>query len=132
MDLQLERSELLMKPKRTAEENKRLAELVANENEWEMPLEKVRKDYLEYRPMTPFTRSLFELQKKQLEEYKEDIYKRYYEERAWEQKIRRLGQYSYIAMLGLNLIMFGYTRYDRKRIRDNMQSTIDTNVFLFC
>ena len=132
MDLQLERSELLMKPKRTAEENKRLAELVANENEWEMPLEKVRKDYLEYRPMVPFTRSLFELQKKQLEEYKEDIYKRYYYYLGWEQKIRRLGQYSYIAMLGLNLIMFGYTRYDRKRIRDNMQSTIDTNVVLFC
>ena len=36
-----------MKPKRPAEENKRLAELVANENEWEMPLENVRKDYLE-------------------------------------------------------------------------------------
>ena len=39
MDLQMERSELLMKPRRTAEENKRLAELVANENDWEMPLE---------------------------------------------------------------------------------------------
>ena len=48
MNLQLERSELLMKPKRTAEDNKRLAELVANENEWEMPLENVRKDYLEW------------------------------------------------------------------------------------
>lgn len=48
MDLQVERSELMMKPKRTAEENKRLAELVANENEWEMPLEKVQKEYLEY------------------------------------------------------------------------------------
>ena len=48
MNLQLERSELLMKQKRTAEENKRLAELVANENEWEMPLENVRKDYLEW------------------------------------------------------------------------------------
>ena len=47
MDLQVERSELMMKPKRTAEENKRLAELVANENEWEMPLEKVQKEYLE-------------------------------------------------------------------------------------
>ena len=39
MQLQLERSELMMKPKRTAEENKRLAELVANENDWELPLE---------------------------------------------------------------------------------------------
>ena len=74
--------------------------------------------------------SLFELQKHQLEEYKEDIYKRYYEERAWEQKIRRLGQYSYIAMLGLNLLMFFYTRYDRKRIRQNMENTIETNVDL--
>ena len=45
MQLQLERSELMMKPKRTAEENKRLAELVANENDWELPLEEVRKDY---------------------------------------------------------------------------------------
>ena len=74
--------------------------------------------------------SLFELQKRQLEEYKDDIYKRYYEERAWEQKIRRLGQYSYIAMLGLNLLMFFYTRYDRKRIRQNLEYTIDTNVLL--
>ena len=72
--------------------------------------------------------SLFELQKRQLEEYKDDIYKRYYEERDWEQKIRRLGQYSYIAMLGLNLLMFFYTRYDRKRIRQNLEYTIDTNV----
>lgn len=72
--------------------------------------------------------SLFELQKRQLEEYKEDIYKRYYEERAWEQKIRRLGQYSYIAMLGLNILTFFYTRYDRKRIRENMEYTIETNV----
>ena len=48
MDLQMERSELLMKPRRTAEENKRLAELVANENDWEMPLENVRKEYLEW------------------------------------------------------------------------------------
>ena len=47
MDLQVERSELMMKPKRTAEENKRLAELVANENEWEMPLEGFQKEYLE-------------------------------------------------------------------------------------
>ena len=62
------------------------------------------------------------------EEYKEDIYKRYYEERAWEQKIRRLGQYSYIAMLGLNILTFFYTRYDRKRIRENMEYTIETNV----
>ncbi|KNB42411.1 hypothetical protein JH06_4018 [Blastocystis sp. subtype 4] len=119
MDLQLERSELLMKPKRTAEENKRLAELVANENEWEMPLENVKRSRM--------SGSLFELQKRQLEEYKDDIYKRYYEERAWEQKIRRLGQYSYIAMLGLNLLMFFYTRYDRKRIRQNLEYTIDTN-----
>lgn len=71
---------------------------------------------------------MFSLQKKQLEEYKEGIYKRYYEERAWEQKIRRLGQYSYIAMLVLNLMTFGYTRYDRKRIRKNMEYTIQTNV----
>lgn len=118
MNLQLERSELMMKPKRTAEENKRLAELVANENDWEMPLEKVRKEYLD----------LFDLQRHQLEEYKEDIYKRYYEERAWEQKIRRLGQYSYIAMLGLNLMTFAYTRYDRSRIRKNMEYTIRSNV----
>lgn len=48
MDLQMERSELMMKPKRTVEENKRLAELVANENEWENPLETVRKEYFEY------------------------------------------------------------------------------------
>ena len=75
---------------------------------------------------SPF--SLFDLQKKQLEEYKDNIYKRYYEERAWEQKIRRLGQYSYIAMLMLNVMTFMYTRYDRKRIRLNMQSTIDSNV----
>lgn len=47
VELQQERSELLMKPKRTAEENKRLAELVANENDWEMPLENVQKEYLE-------------------------------------------------------------------------------------
>lgn len=47
MDLQVERSELMMKPKRTAEENKRLAELVANENEWETPLEEVQKEYFE-------------------------------------------------------------------------------------
>lgn len=130
MDLQLERSELMMKPKRTAEENKRLAELVANENEWEMPLENVRKEYFEQMKMRRMSYSLFELQKHQLEEYKEDIYKRYYEERAWEQKIRRLGQYSYIAMLGLNLLMFFYTRYDRKRIRQNMENTIETNVDL--
>lgn len=65
----------------------------------------------------------------QLEEYKENIYKRYYEERAWEQKIRRLGQYSYIAMLFLNLLTFCYTRYDRKRIRKNMENTISSNVF---
>ena len=45
MDVQVERSELMMKPKRTAEENKRLAELVATETEWEMPLEKVQKEY---------------------------------------------------------------------------------------
>lgn len=44
----MERSELMMKPKRTVEENKRLAELVANENEWENPLETVRKEYFEY------------------------------------------------------------------------------------
>ena len=74
------------------------------------------------------TLSLFDLQKKQLEEYKDNIYKRYYEERAWEQKIRRLGQYSYIAMLMLNVMTFMYTRYDRKRIRLNMQSTINSNV----
>ena len=48
MDLQIERSELMMKPKRTAEENKRLAELVATENDWAMPLESVQKEYLEY------------------------------------------------------------------------------------
>ena len=75
-----------------------------------------------------FTR-LFEIQKKQLEDYKEKIYKRYYEERAWEQKIRRLGQYSYIAMLFLNVLTFCYTRYDRKRIRKNMENTISSNVF---
>lgn len=74
------------------------------------------------------TFSLFDLQKRQLEEYKDNIFKRYYEERAWEQKIRRLGQYSYIAMLLLNMMTFMYTRYDRKRIRKNMQSTIDSNV----
>lgn len=73
--------------------------------------------------------SLFDLQKRQLEEYKDNIFKRYYEERAWEQKIRRLGQYSYIAMLLLNMMTFMYTRYDRKRIRRNMQSTIDSNVY---
>ena len=38
----------MMKPKRTAEENKRLAELVANENEWAQPYETVQKEYLEY------------------------------------------------------------------------------------
>ena len=121
MQLQLERSELMMKPKRTAEENKRLAELVANENDWELPLEEVRKDY----------QALFETQKKQLEEYKENIYKRYYEERAWEQKIRRLGQYSYLAMLALNILTFCYTRYDRKRIRTNMEKTIESNVLIW-
>lgn len=47
MQLQLERSGLLAKPKRTTEENKRLAELVANENEWEVPLESLRRDYQE-------------------------------------------------------------------------------------
>jgi hypothetical protein len=43
----MERSELMMKPKRTAEENKRLADLVANENEWEFPLENIKKEYFE-------------------------------------------------------------------------------------
>ena len=47
LQLQLERSGLLAKPKRTTEENKRLAELVANENEWELPLEGLRRDYQE-------------------------------------------------------------------------------------
>lgn len=79
-------------------------------------------------PDFQLTFSLFDLQKRQLEEYKDNIFKRYYEERAWEQKIRRLGQYSYIAMLLLNMMTFMYTRYDRKRIRKNMQSTIDSNV----
>ena len=45
MELQMERTELMLKPKRTAEENKRLAELVASENDWESPLETVRKEY---------------------------------------------------------------------------------------
>ena len=75
--------------------------------------------------------SLFETQKKQLEEYKENIYKRYYEERAWEQKIRRLGQYSYLAMLALNILTFCYTRYDRKRIRTNLEKTIESNVLIW-
>ena len=45
IDLQVERSELMMKPKRTSEENKRLAELVANENDWALPYENVQKEY---------------------------------------------------------------------------------------